>query len=277
MPLTVVPTPIGNLEDMTLRGLRMLREADIIACEDTRRTIKLLNYYDIHKPLISYHQHNERSRTEDLLTRVEAGESVVLVSDAGTPCISDPGGVVVRAALERGLTVDVLPGANALLPALVLSGLDSEIFTFAGFLEGRAKERSKALLALEESSATLIFYVAPHNLISELLFFKENLGDRRAAIIREISKIHQEALRGSFSELLDVARTRDLKGEMVLVVEGRATLPEDSAADAEVWQLLAVKMRDEGIFDREIANVLFSAYGIPRNAVKTFLLREVRR
>ena len=276
MPLVVVPTPIGNLEDMTLRGLRALREADVIACEDTRRTIKLLNHYDIHKPLISYHQHNERMRTEELISRVETGELVALVSDAGTPCISDPGGIIVREALSKGLPVDVLPGANALLPALILSGISADSFTFVGFLEGSAKDRAKAISAVEESPSALIFYSAPHNIILDLAFIAEKLGDRRAAIVREISKIHQESIRGSLCELMETAMIRTLKGEMVLVVEGCSEEP-DSARMTEEWQRLAMKMNEEGISDRDIANVLFSAYGISRNNVKTFLLREVRR
>lgn len=274
MPLIVVPTPIGNLEDITLRALRSLREADLIACEDTRHTLKLLNHFDIHKPLISYHQHNERMRTEELISKVEEGKSVALVSDAGTPCISDPGSIVVRAALERGLPVDVLPGPNAPLPALVLSGFHTEMFTFAGFLSGNAKEREKILIELAESSSTLIFYVTPHNLLRELAFISEKLGDRRAALVREISKIHQECLRGMLSELLEAALLRTLKGEMVLVVEGCKSDAAESEGSALEWQSLARVMKDEGISDRNIANVLFSAHSIPRNSVKAFLLNK---
>ena len=137
MPLIIVPTPVGNLEDMTLRGLRELREADVIACEDTRHTLQLLNHFEIKKPLVSCHEHNETARVEPLMARLAAGERVALVSDAGTPGLSDPGGIIVRAAMERGFPIDVLPGANALLPALLLSGIGMESFLFVGFLKGR--------------------------------------------------------------------------------------------------------------------------------------------
>ena len=270
----MVPTPIGNLEDITLRALRTLREADLIACEDTRHTLKLLNHFDIHKPLISYHQHNERTRTEELIARAEAGELVALVSDAGTPCISDPGSIIVRAALDRGLPVDVLPGPNAPLPALILSGLSAEIFTFAGFIEGSAKEREKALSLLSQSRATLIFYVAPHSLLRELAFFAEKLGGRRAALVREISKIHQECIRGTLPELMETAKLRTLKGEMVLVVEGCKSDAAESDGRAVEWQKLALAMKDEGISDRDIAAVLLSVHGVPRNSTKAFLLNK---
>ncbi len=144
MPLVVVPTPIGNLEDMTVRGLRILREADIIACEDTRHTLKLLNHYEIKKPLISYHKFNETERLETLLKRIREGETVALVSDAGTPGISDPGMILIQAVIEKGLPMDVLPGANALLPAILLSGMGMDSFTFIGFLDGKKRKKSQA-------------------------------------------------------------------------------------------------------------------------------------
>ncbi|MBP8632993.1 MAG: 16S rRNA (cytidine(1402)-2'-O)-methyltransferase, partial [Synergistaceae bacterium] len=156
MPLTVVPTPIGNLEDMTFRGLRALREADLIACEDTRHTLKLLNYYSISKPLISYHKFNEKERLAPLLKRIEDGENVALVSDAGTPGISDPGMILIKAVIERGLPLDVLPGANALLPAVILSGMGMESFTFVGFLDGKKEEKKSRLEELKGNREALV-------------------------------------------------------------------------------------------------------------------------
>lgn len=268
MPLIVVPTPIGNLGDITLRALEALRSADVIACEDTRRTLKLLNHYEIRKPLVSYHRHNERSRTSELISRVEAGETVALVSDAGTPGISDPGYILIEEIISRSLPLDVLPGANALLPALLLSGVAPQPFTFCGFLDGSAKERAERLAELSERKDTLIFYIAPHGLVAELRFFTETLGERRAALVREISKVHQEAIRGTLPEIIAICKTRTVKGEMILVVEGRKGEREP---DVE-WRDEAMRMKALGIFDKEIANVLSASYGIARNQVKKFLL-----
>lgn len=270
MPLIVVPTPVGNLEDITLRALRALREADVIACEDTRRTIKLLNHYEIKKTLVSYHRHNERSRAGELIARVTAGDSVALVSDAGTPGISDPGYVLIKEAIERDLPVDALPGPNALLPALLLSGIAPQPFTFVGFLKGREGEKTKKLEALATLESTLIFYIAPHGLAPELALFERILGDRRAALVREISKVHQETLRGGLREIARISRERGIKGEIVLVAEGRKT--EDESASPDEWQAEALRLKSEGIYDREIANMLAARYGIGRNLIKTFLL-----
>lgn len=271
MPLVVVPTPIGNMEDITLRALRALREADLIACEDTRHTRKLLNHYDIHKPLLSYHRHNERHRTVEILERLAEDKIVALVSDAGTPGISDPGCILVNEAIDHGFKVDALPGANAPLPALLLSGLDTTAFTFAGFLAGSEKERRERLDELSKLATTLIFYVAPHSLAGELDFFAEALGPRRAALVREISKVHQETIRDSLPGLAQLARKRTLRGEMVLVVDGCRRRKSPERGD---WEKLATAMKRRGIFDKDIANVLFEGYGISRNDVKTFLLRE---
>ena len=269
MTLCVVPTPIGNLGDITLRALDALRAADVVACEDTRRTIKLLNRYEIRKPLVSCHRHNERARADELVSRVERGETVALVSDAGTPGVSDPGYVLIEKVIEKNLPLDVLPGPNALLPALLLSGLSPQPFLFHGFVEGTSAERKKILAALRAAPQTLVFYVAPHNLARELAFFRDALGDRRAALAREISKVHQETIRAGLAELAEIAATCAPRGEMVLVVEGNRDEP--AATPDEAWQAEAARMKAGGIFDREIANVLFARYGIPRNRVKKFL------
>lgn len=274
MPLIVVPTPIGNLEDMTLRGLRALREADLIICEDTRRTIKLLNHYEIRKPMLSYHQHNEQSRTAQIVEKLRGGQTVALVSDAGTPGISDPGYILIKEAIGAGIPLDVLPGANAALPAILLSGLCLQPFTFVGFLEGKEKAKTEKLREFAQLPTTLIFYIAPHGLPRELDFFAGSLGNRHAALVREISKVHQETLRGTLDEIAAISRERELKGEMVLVVEGAAENTEKIPAD---WKEKALEMRNLGIFDKEIANELFASYGIPRNSVKNFLLQEVPR
>jgi 16S rRNA (cytidine1402-2'-O)-methyltransferase len=272
MPLVIVPTPVGNLGDMTLRGLEALRNADVIACEDTRRTLKLLNHYEIRKPLISYHRHNERTRTDEILERLGRGENVALVSDAGTPGISDPGQILAAAAMESGFAVDALPGANALLPALLMSGIAARGFYFAGFVGGNDSEVASALSELSNIRDALIFYVAPHDLAAFLASALGAFGPRRAALVREISKVHQEAIRGTLGELVLMLRTRELKGEMVLVTEGAGSPKPD--AERLDWQILASCMKKEGIWDKIIANVLFESYGIARNMVKKFLSRE---
>ena len=275
MPLIIVPTPIGNLGDITARAIEALRSADVIACEDTRRTLKLLNYFEIKKSLVSYHRHNERSRSADILERLERGETVALVSDAGTPGISDPGYVVIEAAIERGFDVDVLPGPNAILPALLMSGLPAREFFFAGFVAGSESEITRALEEMKNIRATLVFYAAPHDIEKLLASVCRVFGSRRGAIAREISKIHKETIRGNLSELLDTASARELKGEMVLVLEGAPETKDDfSPAPPEKWERLASEMKKEGIYDKVIANVLFAGYGIPRNRVKDFLTRE---
>jgi 16S rRNA (cytidine1402-2'-O)-methyltransferase len=272
LPLIVVPTPIGNMEDITLRALGALRGADIVACEDTRRTIKLLNRYDIRKPLISFHRHNERRRSEELVARIERGETVALVSDAGTPGVSDPGWVLIDAVAQRHLPLDALPGPNAILPALLLSGIQPQPFLFHGFLEGTSAERRRELDALRGLKQTLVFYVAPHDLGRDLEIFCDAFGENRpAALVREISKAHQEAIRGTLGEIAVIADERRIRGEMVLVVRGSGDEPP-ALSDGE-WRSEAARMKEGGIFDREIANVLFARYGIPRNRVKKFLSR----
>lgn len=274
MPLIVVPTPIGNLRDMTLRGLEALQNADLVACEDTRHTLKLLNHFGIRKPLISYHEHNEIARLEPLIKKIEAGENVVLVSDAGTPGLSDPGGVIVRAVVERGLPIDVLPGANALLPALLLSGLEMDSFYFAGFLRGKRSEQKTRLMELKEITAPLVFYISPHKLLRELQLMGGALGDRGAALVREISKIHQETLRATLLTFKDIIPVEKIRGEFVCVVEGA---PEKRGAPeaCEAWRAEAVELRKAGESTRNIANLLSVRYCISKNLIKDFILHIV--
>lgn len=272
MALYIVPTPIGNLGDITLRALETLRQSDAIVCEDTRRTLKLLNRYEIRKPLISLHRHNEKERMGVLIERLEDGIDLALVSDAGTPGISDPGSMLIREAISRGIDVEALPGPSAILPALILSGLDTSSFLFAGFIDGSEKGKTEKVIALSQVGSTLVFYVAPHDLSKRLKLISQVLGDRRAAVVREISKVHEEVLRGSLSELKEAADARELKGEIVLVVEGRRKGGKDE--EACVWQKLAKNMKSEGISDRTIANVLFASYGIPRNNAKKFIASQ---
>lgn len=270
MPLIIVPTPIGNLEDMTLRGLRELREADIIACEDTRRTLQLLNHFGIKKPLISCHEHNERERTEMLMARLEAGERIALVSDAGTPGLSDPGAVTAREAAARGFQVDVLPGANALLPALLLSGAAMESFVFVGFLKGTTQEKKKRLEELRTLRETLVFYMSPHRLLKELALMGSVLGDRKAALVREISKVHQETIRGTLLSFYDTIPEEKIRGEFVCVVEGAADVPSTS----EGWRDEALALARSGEPTKKIADMLAAKYALQKNTIKKFIIEN---
>ncbi|HEV2387669.1 MAG TPA: 16S rRNA (cytidine(1402)-2'-O)-methyltransferase [Candidatus Acidoferrales bacterium] len=226
--LYLVATPIGNLDDITLRALAALREADLIACEDTRQTRKLLDRHGIDRPLASYHEHNERERGRELVARLERGETVALVSDAGTPAVSDPGLHLVKLCIERGIPVTPLPGPAALVAALAGAGLETNEFLFVGFVPARAGERRRKLQALAAEPRTLIFYEAPHRLAAMLGDALEILGDRRAVVARELTKIHEEFRRARLSELAAHYRQTPPRGEITLLVAA----PEPRADEA---------------------------------------------
>ncbi|MCC5937255.1 MAG: 16S rRNA (cytidine(1402)-2'-O)-methyltransferase [Lunatimonas sp.] len=218
--LYVVPTPIGNLEDITLRALNVLKSVDVILAEDTRTSGKLLKHYEIKKPLESYHIFNEHKSVERLVARIEQGAVMALVSDAGTPAISDPGFLLVRELRERGFTVNCLPGATAFVPALVNSGLPIDRFVFEGFLPHK-KGRKTRLEALVEESRTMVFYESPHRLLKTLVQFSEVFGhDRMACVSRELTKIYEENVRGTLAELIEYYENHPIKGEIVLTVAG---------------------------------------------------------
>ena len=252
--LYLVATPIGNLEDITVRALRLLGEADLIACEDTRHTLKLLNHYGIHKPTLSYHQHNEASRADELLKRLEQGAQIVLVSDAGTPIISDPGHRLVSLCIERQIPVVPIPGPSALIAALAASGLPSEEFVFVGFLSSRPVARRKALQNLAKETHTMALYEAPHRLVDTLSDALECLGRRQAVIAREITKIHEEFLRGDLAELLVRVQRQPVRGEITLLIgpplPGSDKSPRLSAAP--LGQRVEQIMREQQI-DRKAA------------------------
>ena len=218
--LYVVPTPVGNLEDITFRALRVLKEVDLILAEDTRTSSVLLKHYDIHTPLKSHHKFNEHETSDDMATRIAAGMTVALISDAGTPCISDPGFMLVRACVERGVEVQCLPGATAFVPALVDSGLPNDRFYFEGFLPQK-KGRQTRLNFLKEEQRTIIFYESPYRVLKTLTQLAEVFGaERQAAAVREISKLHEECVRGSLSELVEHFTKNEPRGEFVLLVGG---------------------------------------------------------
>ncbi len=229
----LVATPVGNLEDITLRALRILREADLVACEDTRHSGRLLHHFGIDRPLISCHEHNESSRAEEIAVRAADGARVALVSDAGTPGISDPGFRVVRAALARGVRVVPVPGPNAAIAALSASGLPTHRFLFVGFLPVKQSKRREALGAVRSVPATIILHEAPHRILDTLTDLKEVLGDRRVAVARELTKLHEEFLRGTVAEVLEELSGRPaVKGELVILVA-----PDEGAVPADTGSL----------------------------------------
>ena len=215
--LYIVATPIGNLEDITLRALKILKEIDLIAAEDTRQTLKLLNYYDIHKPLISYHRHNEDVKSDVLIEKLKQGNNIALVSDAGTPGICDPGEEIIRKAIENKIEVIPIPGACAMINALVASGIDTKEFIFLGFLPLNKKLRLQKLNEIENSDKTIILYEAPHKMEQTLKDLKQILNNRRIVLAREITKIHEEFIRKDINELIE--NIENIKGEMILIIE----------------------------------------------------------
>ena len=218
--LYLVPTPIGNLEDITLRALRILKEVDIILAEDTRTSSKLLKHYDIHTPMQSYHLFNEHKVVDSWVQRIKQGTTIALITDAGTPAISDPGFLLVRACVAEGLQVECLPGATAFVPALVNSGLPNDRFLFEGFLPDK-KGRQTRLKLLSDETRTIIFYVSPHKLLKTLAEFIAIFGaDRQASLSRELTKLHEETQRGSLTELLEYYKDKNIKGEIVLIISG---------------------------------------------------------
>ena len=275
MPLIIVPTPVGNLGDMTLRGLEELRNADVIACEDTRHTLRLLNHFGIKKPLLSCHEHNERERADEIMRRVEEGQRVALVSDAGTPGLSDPGAVIVREAIARGLPFDVLPGANALLPALLIAGIGMESFVFVGFVKGKKDAKLARLAELRNLRETLVFYAAPHHLREDLALMAQGLGDRRAALVREISKLHQERIEGTLASFCDTMPEETIRGEFVCVVEGARETQDE--ADESDWREEAAALIAAGASTKAAAEEIAARFGVQKNSVKKFIIENCIR
>ena len=219
--LFIVPTPIGNLEDITLRAIRTLKEVDVILAEDTRTSGKLMGKFEIDTPLQSHHMHNEHKTVPGLVARLQGGEDIALISDAGTPSISDPGFLLVRSSLEAGIEVECLPGPTAFIPALVVSGLPSERFVFEGFLPPK-KGRQTRLKQMAEQSRTMVLYESPHKLLKTLNQLEEYLGeDREISVSRELTKLHEETIRGTVSEVKSHFESNEPRGEFVLVIKGR--------------------------------------------------------
>jgi 16S rRNA (cytidine1402-2'-O)-methyltransferase len=262
--LYIVATPIGNLEDITLRAVRVLREVDVVAAEDTRHTQILLSHHDIHTPLTSYHEHNEKTKSEELVTRLGRGQNIALVSDAGTPAISDPGFRLVIQAIRAGVRIIPIPGASALTAVLSASGLPTDRFVFEGFLPARKGPRREKLQTLRDETRTLIFYEAPHRLKETLGDIHELLGNREAVLAREVSKIHEEFLRGPMSELVRALGGGDIRGEVTLIISGSSGAPgvNEDRLKAEIGEL-----KGKGLRVKEIAEILGEKFGYPKKEI----------
>lgn len=271
--LYIIATPIGNLEDITLRALRVLKEVDLIAAEDTRQTLKLLNHYEINKPLISYHRHNEETKSEILIEKLRNGENIALVSDAGTPGICDPGEEVIKKAIEDNIEVIPIPGACAMINALIVSGISTKEFEFLGFLPLNKKLRRQKLKEIENSSKTIIIYEAPHKMKTTLGDLKEILKDRKIVLARELTKIHEEFIRKSIDELLSEIDT--IKGEMILIIEGNKIDTEESKNFDEISLEDHYKLYEEkGLNKKEIIKQIAKDRNVNKNEIYMYFLEK---
>lgn len=264
----MVATPIGNLEDITFRAVRLLKEVRVIACEDTRESRKLLDHYGIKTPLLSYHEHNEAARAAELVARLLAGESVALISDAGTPLLSDPGYRLVTQAIERGIRVSPVPGASALLAALSASGLPTDAVHFAGFLPARSSQRRKALQDLAAENATCVFYESPHRILDTLQDIQAILGSRPVVVARELTKLHEEFLRGAAPEIRETLAARpSVKGEFTVLI-GKSTGEEQTETSIEED---VEKLMQEGMARMEAIKTAARRRGLSKREVYRYL------
>ncbi|ALS18309.1 MULTISPECIES: 16S rRNA (cytidine(1402)-2'-O)-methyltransferase [Clostridium] len=272
--LYLVPTPIGNLKDITLRALEVLKESDIIAAEDTRQTLKLLNHFEIKKPLISYHKFNEQSKGNEIIELLLEGKNIALVSDAGTPGISDPGSVIVGKCINENIDFEVLPGATAITTALVYSGLDTTKFLFRGFLPRENKDRRVITDELLNSQETLIFYEAPHRLLDTLSYLMDVFGDRKIAVCRELTKLYEEIFRGNLSGAIQNFVNNKPRGEFVLVLEGKK-IEDIKEEKKQEWINLSIedhilKYIKDGINKKEAIKLVAKDRELPKSEVYKF-------
>ena len=262
--LYIVSTPIGNLEDITLRALRILKEVDIVAAEDTRHSLKLLNHYGITKPLISYWGEKEKVKADEVIRKLNDGKSVALISDAGTPGISDPGNVLIRKAIEEGIDVVPIPGPSAFVAALSMSGFSAEEFVFIGFLPAKQSQRLKELKELSFEKRTLVIYEAPHRIQESVHDISDVFGKRRAVVVKELTKLYEEILRGDISEIAAKLADSKIAGEYVIVVEGRLEEKTHNTDDAmEEIKLLMKK----GIRRKDAVSQIAEEYGLSKKVL----------
>ena len=265
--LFLVATPIGNLDDMTFRAVKTLKDVDLIAAEDTRHTLQLLNHFEISKPMVSYHRHNEDTKTDMLIEKLKEGKNIALVSDAGTPGISDPGSEVVKEAIKENIEIVPIPGACALINALIVSGLDTTEFSFIGFLPLNKKNRKEKMEYIKKCSQTLILYEAPHKVKNTLNDLKEVLEDRKIVLARELTKIHEEFIRGDVQEVLD--RMGEPRGEYVILIEG-TKIKEDS--EEEMLCNLSIQehykfYENKGYSKKNIIKLIAKDRNVPKNEI----------
>jgi len=264
----LVATPIGNLEDMTFRALDVLKSVDIIAAEDTRHTLKLLNHYNISKPLISYYKEIEKNKSDVIISKVVEGKNIAIVSDAGTPCISDPGEELVKKAISVGIDVIPIPGACAFVNSLIVSGMNTREFCFVGFLPTHKKEKREKIEELANETKTIIIYEAPHRIIDTLTSLREIIGDRNICIVRELTKIHEEKIRGKISQI--ISEMQDPKGEMVIILEGSNISKKDIAL-SEINSLSLEEHYDyykkQGFSKKEIIKLIAKDRKVSKNEI----------
>lgn len=273
--LYLVATPIGNLEDITLRALRILKEVDIIAAEDTRHTLQLLNYFKISKPLISYYKQIEKEKSEYLLEKIIEGKNIAIVSDAGTPGISDPGETIVRQAIEKNINVVPIPGACAAISAIISSGISTDEFCFIGFLPVNSTEKKKKLEENKNDTKTLIFYEAPHKLKNTLEMIQKTFGNRKIVLARELTKIHEEFIRGNIDEILD--KINEPKGEYVIIVEGA----KQSKEEIEIQNRNNLSLNEHfkyyeslGLEKKDIIKRIAKDRGVSKNEIYQYFLEK---
>ena len=274
--LYLIPTPIGNLKDITLRALETLKSVDLIACEDTRQSLKLLNHFGIKKTLVSYHKHNENGKSEDIIKRLLEGQNIAIISDAGTPGISDPGSVIAKRCIEENIEFEVYPGATAITTALVYSGLDTDKFIFVGFLSRENKDRKETMSSLVDRQETIILYEAPHRIQSTLSFIKEMLGNRRIAVCKELTKLHETILRGTVDECIKYYEENAPRGEYVIVISGKSK--EEIIEEKKLqWEELTVeehimKFINEGKNKKEAVKLVAKERGLHKSEIYKYAL-----
>ncbi|MEI3391786.1 MAG: 16S rRNA (cytidine(1402)-2'-O)-methyltransferase [Clostridia bacterium] len=270
--LYLVATPIGNLEDITLRALRILKEVDYIAAEDTRNTLKLLNHFEIKKPLISNHRHNEEDRENSLIEKLKDGKNIAVVSDAGTPGISDPGEVIAKRAIEENIEVIPIPGACAAINALIASGLNTKEFVFFGFLPLNKKLRKEKLEEIKNENKTIIIYEAPHKIKDSLNDLKNVVGDRKIVLARELTKIHEEFIRGNIDEIIE--KSENLKGEMILLIEGNNEINNENILNNLSLEEHYNVYEKQGLDKKEIIKKIAKDRGVNKNEIYQYFLKN---
>lgn len=274
--LYICGTPIGNLEDITLRSLKILKEVNLIAAEDTRHTLKLLNHYQINTKVTSYYEYNKFKKASYLVEILKNGQDIALVSDAGMPGISDPGYVLIDLALKNNIKIIPVPGVSALITALVVSGLPTDKFVFEGFLPRKIKDRKRYFKSIENEERTIIFYETPHRLKKALKDMLEILGDRKVVIARELTKLYEEIIRGKLSQVLTEISTKEVKGEITLIVQGGIKKKENSSTDFLIKECIIEeylkKLKNQGYSNKEIIKITQEKLNIPKNLIYKKLL-----